>query len=122
MGWGIAVDSTGVFVTGDTVSGDFPMQRSLFPNRSRDAFVTKIAPAGNSLIYSGYLGGSANDFASGIAVDATHAAWVVGSTYSRDFPILGGPSTGQQRQLSGTSDAYLARIAPDGLSVAFSTS
>ena len=48
-------------------------------------------------------------------------AWVAGSTTSSDFPIKGGPSAGQQRKFGGLWDGFLARIAPDGLSVAFST-
>ena len=120
-GWGIAIDTTGVYVTGSSDSTDFPIKNSIYPNRSVDAFVTKLSTAGNSLIYSTYLGGSKPDYGSGIAVDSEHAAWTVGTTRSEDFPIAGGPSAGQQRKFGGKADAFLARIAPDGLSVAFST-
>ena len=76
---------------------------------------------GNSLIYSSYLGGSNDEVADGIAVDATHGAWIVGTTRSADFPIRGGPIPGQQRKFGGDVDAFLIRVAPDGLSVTFST-
>jgi hypothetical protein len=120
-GKGIAVDSTGIYVTGTTNSTDFPIKNSIYPNRGGDAFVTKLNLDGNSLIYSTYLGGSNSDRATGIAVDSTHAAWVAGTTSSQDFPIAGGPAAGQQRQYGGTDDAFLAKLAPDGLSVVFST-
>src|SRR5206468_59270 len=51
-----------------------------------DAFVTKFAPAGNSLVYSTYLGGTGRDSGSGIAVDASGAAYVTGTTDSTNFP------------------------------------
>ena len=46
-----------------------------------DAFVTKLNPAGNALVYSTYLGGSVRDYGHGIAVDAA------GPPTSRDIPI-----------------------------------
>ena len=51
-----------------------------------DAFVTKLSPAGNALVYSTYLGGSDDDYGYGIAVDAAGAAYVTGYTYSTNFP------------------------------------
>ena len=121
QGFGIAVDSTGVFATGITVSTDFPTQAPIFPQRGIDAYVTKFSPDGNVLVYSTYLGGSGQEHGNGIAVDSAHAAWVVGTTDSSDFPIFGGPNAGQQRTHGGGFDAFLAKIAPSGMSVAFST-
>ena len=43
-----------------------------------DAFVTKLSPAGNSLVYSTYLGGSGDDRGYGIAVDGAGSAYVTG--------------------------------------------
>ena len=120
-GWGIAVDSTGVYVAGKTDSSDFPMKNALFQHRLTDGFVSKLTPAGNAFIYSTYLGGSKYDDAYRIAVDSEHAAWVVGATTSDNFPIAGGPNSGQQRKFGGGRDAFLAKIAPDGLSVMYST-
>ena len=51
-----------------------------------DAFVTKLSPAGNSLVYSTYLGGSGDEYGYGIAVDGAGSAYVTGQTYSSDFP------------------------------------
>jgi hypothetical protein len=39
------------------------------------------------LVYSTYLGGSADDFMSGIAVDSTGSAYVTGYTLSSNFPL-----------------------------------
>jgi hypothetical protein len=52
-----------------------------------DGFIIKITAAGTDIPYSTYLGGSGNDYSSGIAVDAAGNAYVTGTTESVDFPI-----------------------------------
>jgi hypothetical protein len=53
-----------------------------------DAFVFKLAPTGNTLVYSTYLGGAGEDKeVDGIAVDVLGCAYVTGRTGSSDFPI-----------------------------------
>ena len=54
------------------------------------------------------FGGSARDLGSGIATDGTGGAFVVGTTYSADFP---GPSGGFH---GGDHDAFVARVRSDG--------
>lgn len=90
----IAVDSIGaVYITGKTYGNDFPTINAFQPTTPNDAlydsdaFITKIASSGSSLIYSSYLGGSNNDEAGSICVDFSNNAYVVGSTYSTDFPL-----------------------------------
>ena len=60
VGYGIAVDTAGnAYVTGYTASNNFPTYaRVPFRRQRRDAFVTKLNPAGSALAYSTYLGGS----------------------------------------------------------------
>ena len=97
---GLALDAAGaVYVSGDTQSTDFPTQNAFQParNGSLDAFVTKIAPTGASLVYSTYLGGEGGDSAFDIAVDGAGNAVVVGDTVSFQFP---------------TANAYQAQCAP----------
>jgi hypothetical protein len=101
LGTGIAVDPAGnAYVTGDTsASTGFPLLNPLQPaNRNRgsslellgeSAFVTKLSPAG-ALLYSTYLGGSNDDTAAGIAVDASGAAYVTGTALSDDFATTAG--------------------------------
>lgn len=125
FGNGIAVDANGaVYVTGTTDSADFstanPIQGAL--SGGQDAFVTKLPRTGDSLLYSTYLGGSypgseaEGDWARGIAVDSTGAAYVVGGTLSTDFPTVGaieGDSTGE--------DAFITKLTPSGDALAYST-
>ena len=96
---GIDVDKDGnAYVTGSTGSTDFP-RASAFQNTMRgrhcgpppgepcrQAFLTKFAPSGNSLVYSTYLGGKQHDDGYGVAVDDHGRAHVTGSTQSPDFP------------------------------------
>ncbi len=123
----IAVDSHGsAYVTGSTQSSDFPVLKAfqkscgLDPASGQcsiDAFLTKLAPSGKTLLYSTYLGGSGRDEASGIVVDTAGNAHIVGRTESTDFPT----ARPLQSQLKGTSDAFAARFSANGSSLSFST-
>ena len=90
-GLAIAVSEKGeAFVAGSTYSTDFPttsgaLQR--MPGGGRDAFVAKLSADGSRLIYASYLGGSGDDDARGIALNAAGEAHVVGETASRNFPV-----------------------------------
>jgi len=120
-GWGgIAVDDSGyAYVTGFTESSDFPTVNAYDPiyNGSTDFFVAKLSYSGNSLLYSTYLGGSEPDTANGIAVDGSGAAYVVGHTYSTDFPTVD-PYDGIY---NGSKDIIVAKLSPSGHSLIYST-
>ena len=112
-GNGIAVDSSGnAYVTGQTISSDFPTQnpyqRTLAG--SWDAFITKLDSSGSALSYSTYLGGSGSDHGEGIAVDGSGNAYVTGDTWSSDFPT----QNPYQRTLAGEQDAFIAKFASSG--------
>jgi hypothetical protein len=121
-GLAIAVDGTGVYVSGYTYSTNFPIQGGFkaTPSTTPDGFVAKVKPDGTGLIYSSYLGGNNTDYIYGMAVDSTGAVYVTGYTYSTDFPgsaVLGGAT------LKGTVDAFLTKITFNGTnaSIAWST-
>ena len=82
--YGIAVDQSGAaYVTGSTSSTNFPTTPGAFDTSFGGAFIAKLNPAGSALLYSTSLDGGG--FASGIAVDSSGAAYVTGSTISRDY-------------------------------------
>ncbi len=129
-GRSIAVDSTGcVYITGFTASLDtdppgFPTKAPLQPNSNEnvDAFVTKINADGSSLIYSTYLGGKGDDRGFCIAVDSFNNAYVTGSTTSRNTNPPGFPTKYPiQPDNNGETDAFLARLKPDGSDLIYST-
>jgi len=109
QGLAIACDYAGsAWVTGVTYSSDFPTPGGFGASLLglRDAFVSKITSAG-TLAWGTYLGGNGDDNASGIACDAVGSAWVVGDTYSNNFPLR----DGFDMTFSGSSDdAFIVRI------------
>jgi beta-propeller repeat-containing protein len=102
-GYAVALDDAGnIYVAGSTTSADFPTANayqegyrgtlcrfgtpSLRP--CPDAFVTKLDPTGQTLLYSTYLGGGEWDEAFGLAVEPDGCAHLTGTTRSSDFPTL----------------------------------
>jgi hypothetical protein len=73
--------------------------------------------SGSTLAYSTYLGGSDTDTGYGVAVDPSGVAHVVGSTTSTNFPTLNPIQTAY----GGNTDAFLARLNPQGCGLEFST-
>lgn len=97
-----------VTVAGRTTSADFPLRNQIEGYRgASDAFITKIHPSGSTLVYSTYLGGTANDYGSAVKVDTIGNTTVAGTTFSMDF-LTQNPYQGAS---GGPSDAFLAQIA-----------
>jgi uncharacterized repeat protein (TIGR01451 family) len=115
-GASVVVDGTGhAYVTGDTFSADFPTLGSLQDYSSdagntSTAFVTKLETDGSDLVYSTYLGGSSSDYGTGIAVDGASNVFVVGMTFSDNFPTQN-PIQGAHG--GGYSDAFVAKIGDE---------
>jgi hypothetical protein len=117
----IAVDATGaVYVLGFTTSTDFPNVNAVQPtyNGGQDMFVAKLTPDGTALVYATYLGGSDRDVPIGIAVDSAGAAYVIGSTFSQDFPTV---QALQPTFAGGAEDAVVAKLSADGSRLIYST-
>jgi hypothetical protein len=120
-GQGIAVDSAGnAYITGWTNSTDFP-KINPWDNTlgGRDAFVAKLNAAGSDLLYSTYLGGSSIDTGEDIAVDSGDRAYVVGHTFSTDFPTT--TVSLQATYGGGTTDAFVAKLSAVGSALLYST-
>jgi uncharacterized protein (TIGR03437 family) len=121
VSYGIAVDRVGsAYVTGYTLSTNFPTQspyQAKLQAGEWDAFVTKLAPAGNALVYSTYLGGSGSDSGTGIAVDGAGSAYVVGWTGSADFPT----QSSYQATYGENQDSFVTKLASAGNALVYST-
>ena len=105
----MAVDSAGaVYLAGFTASSDFPRTNPVqnLNGGGNDAFVAKLNAAGTALVYCTYLGGTGDDRAYGIAVDAAGSAYVTGSTASKNFPsqCVTGQTGGQQECVCGQTE------------------
>jgi hypothetical protein len=121
-GTGVAVDSAGnAYVTGYTRSTETSFPNAVGPdltqNGNADAFVAKISPDGATLIYCGFIGGSADDVGGSIAVDDSGNAVISGYTWSGEstFPVLVGPVLTH----SGQTDAFVAKVGADGSALLF---
>jgi len=120
----IAIDpATNVYVTGNTVSADFPLANAFQSTQgdpfAGDAFVTKLNSNG-SLSYSTYLGGSNTDNGFGIAVDVPGNAYVTGATRSADFPVANPIQTANDLS-TGTTDAFVTKLNSQGSALVYST-
>ena len=138
----LALDGSGnVYAGGTTLSTDFPTlgaYQSKYGGaasdtaqpviKTGDGFVAKFDSTGK-LVYSTYLGGSGDDAVMAIAADAAGAAYVTGFTTSSNFPVS---SNAAQRTFAGPpgvtgikgfawGDAFVAKLAPSGSSLAWAT-
>ncbi|HXE74302.1 MAG TPA: SBBP repeat-containing protein [Candidatus Xenobia bacterium] len=134
-GAAIAVDSSGnAYVTGHAFGPSFPTTMGAFdttPNGGLgDAFVTKLGPNGDSLVYStviGGSGGSSKDLGMGIAIDPDGNAYITGFTNAGNFPTtMGAFDTvcGTDGACGGgffTGDAFVTKLNPSGTDLVWST-
>jgi hypothetical protein len=121
-GYAIAPDGLGgVYVTGVTTSPDFPTTPGAF-SRSRsgigDAFVTRLAPDGASLLWSTYFGGGVSDKGLDIATDQLGRPVIIGTTSSPNFPAAGDP---YDASFNDIFDAFVAKLQDDGTFPVYST-
>ena len=117
LGTAIAVDSNGsACITGATFSSNFPTTTTAFQSSltasTSNAFVTKLTPAADQLIYSSYLGGSVTDEGFGVALDSLGFAYLTGSTFSGDFPVtMGSFQTTNKATTNSADNAFILKIA-----------
>ncbi len=121
QGYAIAVDSSGnTYVAGATASPDFPTTPGVFQaslGGIYNAFVSKLAPGGVSLVYSTFLGGSGSDTATSIALDNSGRVFLAGFTSSVNFPQENAPDP----QFQGYFDAFASVLDPEAKTLIFSS-
>ncbi|HEY6274643.1 MAG TPA: SBBP repeat-containing protein [Terriglobales bacterium] len=122
-GASITVDTMGnAYVSGLTWELDFPTTPGAFQTSYaggfHDAFLTKLNPEGSALVYSTYVGGSSDDGAVAIKVDAGGTLYVRGNTFSHNFPVT---PDAFQPAIGGESDAFFLELSPTGSALVYST-
>ncbi len=125
--FGLAVDpSKNVHLAGITDSSNFPVTANATQHTfgggtspcpvgatCGDAFRTTLNSTGSSLVFSTFLGGSSDDGATGMALDADGYAYVAGVTGSTNFPIAGSAFQKTCKSCAGgMPDAFLTKIGP----------
>jgi hypothetical protein len=119
QGNAITLDSNGnAYVVGDTASTNFPVQTAVQSTLggNTDAFITKYNSTG-LILFSTYLGGSANEHGSAITIGANGSIYVAGGTFSTNFPVAGAT----QATNGGSQDAFITELAGSGSPIFFST-
>lgn len=131
---GVAVDKDGfIYLAGNTTNPDFPTTPGAFQTQFKgpsddhhgDAFVIKLSPAGDKIIYATLLGGTGRDICGQIAVDAEGNAYVLGCTSSKDFPVTPGTFQttfkGGEDTPTGRGDLFVAKLSADGSKLVYCT-
>jgi hypothetical protein len=122
---GLAVDSTGnAYLTGNApaVSAGFPAGFQSTPDALAtpassgvSAFLVKLNPSATVLNYATLLGGSSNDKAASLALDAEGNVYLTGSAYSTNFPTTTGAfQTSENAAAAGGSNAFISKFALAG--------
>jgi hypothetical protein len=120
---GVAVDDGGnAYVTGYAASLDFPVTPGALDGggNSGFVFVTKVSPAGTSLVYSSTFGspGAGYNVGEDVLLDALGNATVVGYTNGASFPTTPGAL---QPTFGGQIDGFVSRLNPQGTRLLYST-
>jgi uncharacterized repeat protein (TIGR01451 family) len=123
---GIQVNPTAIYVSGSTVSPDFPVTANavqptygggsagcvVTTGTCGDVTITKLNTGLTTLQYSTYLGGSLDENPGlSIAVDTNGYIYVTGQTDSPNFPQVDPLQAGYG---GGASDAFITQLTPTG--------
>lgn len=117
----VTLDSSGnAYVAGYTSGQGFLVTGGAYQaahGGGTDAFVAKVI-SGGSLSYSTYLGGTADERAHAVAVDASGNAYVGGQTASANFPVTAGA---YQTVHAGSWDGFVTKLNAAGSAASYST-
>ncbi len=120
----IAVDNNGcAYVGGTTGSIYFPTTPGAYDriqNGNVDGIVFKLNQSGNTLLYSTYIGTSAQEGIHDIAVDENGCAYVTGVTYDNTvFPTT--ENAYQNEKEYNKFHSFVTKFSPGGTSLVYST-
>ncbi len=119
-----AIDSDKcIYITGATGSDDYPVRNPFQSTNSgsNDAFISKISSSGSELIYSTYIGGSNTDIGYDIAVASDGQPYIVGDTYSQDYPTYNAYQVSYGGGDMWGGDAFVSGLSANGSSLIYSS-
>ena len=134
----VAVDAQGeAIIAGNTASSDFPVTQTISKASpvSTSGFVAKLSTDGSQAIYSSIIGASQGVNVNGLAIDASGAPYIIGTTPSPDFPTTANvpqpkpPATMCQRPISNPLpptpntgiNGFVSKLKTDGSGLVYST-
>jgi Abnormal spindle-like microcephaly-assoc'd, ASPM-SPD-2-Hydin/Beta-propeller repeat len=125
ISWGLALDSSdNVYIIGQTTSTNFPTTPGALRTTCsttcnlNDAFVAKMNSTGTALVYSTYLGGSGEQEAYALAIDASGDAFATGRTKATNFPTTPGAFSAVNK---GVYDSFVSELDPTGGALVYSS-
>jgi len=115
-----------IYITGSTPSKNYPVTPGVYNttysggNNSwgGEIFVTKLNPTGDKIIFSTFLGGTNDEVAPKICVDAKNCVFIYGTTLSKDFPVT---DNAYNKTFNGGSKTFLTKLSNDGKMLLSST-
>lgn len=119
--------SDNIYVTGSTSSSNFPTTAGAFQASAQNrtaGFVSKINPAGSSLLYSTNLaatGSFTTVTPSGLRVDSQGRAYVVGTASSTSFPLTADAFQPGPIGTTSYSTPFFSILKPAGDGLEYST-
>ncbi|MGA1822828.1 MAG: fibronectin type III domain-containing protein [Thermoplasmatota archaeon] len=120
----IDIDSMGnVYIGGGSISGDFPVTAGAYQKKikgnSGDMAVAKLSADGKKLDFCTFIGGSDSESLSDIRVDGSGSCFLIGQTYSNDFPVT--DDAYQKKKNGDPSDLFVLKLNSSGDSLLHST-
>src|ERR1019366_8861887 len=112
-----------VYVAGLTYSPDFRVTAGGGQTKfggTCAAFVAQLGPDGKG-IWSTYLGGILDDWATGVALDGAGNVLVTGYTRSGNFPLVNPVKSTLNGVNADDYDAFVAKLDPNGSKLLYST-
>ena len=106
-----------IYVASCSQSTNFPVTTGCFQSNNagaQDGCVFKFNAALTTLVFSSYIGGSANDAAYNLALDTQNGLYITGGTVSNNFPVTLGAL---QTSYSGNIDGFVSHISNTGGSI-----
>jgi len=115
----VVVDGAGDAYVAGTTDGGFPTTAGAYQTTTNCGgdFVLKLNPAGNSLLYSTYVGNSGDDDCDGFAVDPAGEAYLAGSSIG-DIVTTAGAF---QPTFTGGRDAFVIKFNAAGSTALYAT-
>ncbi|MBC6699968.1 DUF7948 domain-containing protein [Hymenobacter puniceus] len=118
----LALSSTGVVVTGSTISDNFPTTTGAYDRTlsGQDVLVASLNQSLTVLQWSTFLGGSFGnaEIASSLQVESNGNVLLAGATNAPDFPVTPGAL---RTSYAAPGDGFVARLQADGRALLAST-